>query len=73
MKDYTKSKRSNTRSGVRQIKGPGMNEGMKKPRRSPGQPKDYGKPASRKMAKGPAFTGSYLPDTLGLGGKKSKP
>jgi len=50
-----------------------MNEGMKKPRRSPGQPKDYGKPASRKMAKGPAFTGSYLPDTLGLGGKKSKP
>lgn len=73
MKDYTKTKRTSTRSGVRQIKGPGMNEGLKKPRRTPGKPKDYGKPAVPKMGKGPAFTGSYLPDTLGLGRKKSKP
>lgn len=70
VKDYSKPKRMTAKSGVRQIKGPGMNEGLKKPRRTPGKPKDYGKPRS---TKGPAFTGSYLPDTLGLGGKKSKP
>lgn len=73
MKDYTKTSRTGARSAVRQVKGPGMNMGMKKPRRVPGQPKDYGKPASQKMAKGPAFTGSYLPDPLGMAGKKSKP
>lgn len=72
MKDYTKTKRTSARSGVRQIKGPGMNEGLKKPRRTPGKPKDYGKPRAAR-AMGPAFTGSYLPDTLGLGRKKSKP
>lgn len=72
-KDYSKTSRLSTKDGVKQIKGPGMNMGMKKPRKQPGQPKDYGKPASQKMVKGPAFTGSYLPDTLGLMGKKSKP
>lgn len=73
MKDYSKPKRMTSKTSVRQVKGPGMNEGLKKPRRTPGKPKDYGKPASQKMAQGPAFTGSYLPDTLGMGRKKSKP
>lgn len=68
MKDYSKTPKSGAKSAVRQIKGPGMNMGLKKPRRTPGQPKDYGKP---RVPKGPAFTGSYLPDS-GLVGK-SKP
>ena len=72
-KDYTKSSSGSAKGGVKQMRGPGMNLGLKKPRKTPGQPKNYGKPASQKMAKGPAFTGSYLPDTLGLAGKKSKP
>ena len=70
MKDYSKSPRSGVKSAVKQIKGPGMNEGLKKPRKKPGKPKEFGKP---RAAKGPAFTGSYLPDTLGFGRKKSKP
>jgi hypothetical protein len=73
MKDYSKTSRISSKGGVKQIKGPGMNMGLKKPRKQPGQPKDYGKPASAKMAKGPAFTGSYLPDTFGMSRKKSKP
>lgn len=68
-KDYTKTSRTSLKGGVRQIKGPGMNMGLKKPRRKPAEPKDYSKP---RTAKGLAFAGSYLPDTLGLGGK-SKP
>lgn len=73
-KDYSKSS-STGRPAVRQVKGPGMNEGLKKPRKKPGQPKNYGKPKSAKatMATGPAFTDSYLPDMRGWGGKKSKP
>ena len=70
MKNLTKTPKSGVKSAVKQIKGPGMNEGLKKPRRKPGKPKDYGKP---RTSKGPALTGSYLPDTLGLGRKKSKP
>lgn len=70
MQDFSKPKRMTSKGGVKQIKGPGMNKGLKKPRRAPGEPKDYGKP---RMSKGPAFTGSYLPDRLGLGRKKSKP
>lgn len=73
MKDYGKTSRLSMKGGVKQIKGPGMNKGLKKPRRAPGEPKDFGKPASMKMAKRPAFIGSYLPDRLGLGRKKSKP
>lgn len=46
-----------------------MNLGMKKPRKIPAQPKDYSTPRKKK---GPAFTGSYLPDPLGLMRKKSK-
>lgn len=72
-KDYSKAGRVSVKGAVKQVKGPGMNMGMKKPRKQPGQPKDYGKPASARMSAGPAFTGSYLPDPLGLGGKKSKP
>lgn len=70
MKDYGKTSRLSTKGGVKQIKGPGMNKGLKKPRRAPGEPKNYGKP---RMPKGLALTGSYLPDRLGLGRKKSKP
>ena len=72
-KDYSKTSRLTVKGGVKQIKGPGMNMGLKKPRRTPGEPKDYGKSAFQKMAKRPAFTRSYLPDTLGMGGSKSKP
>lgn len=69
-KDYTKTS-SRSRPAVRQFKGPGMNLGLKKPRKGyiP-VPKDYSKPRSKKSA---ASTSSYLPDTLGLGGSKSKP
>lgn len=69
-KDYSKTSKLSMKGGVKQVKGPGMNMGLKKPRRKPSEPKDYSKP---RTAKGPAFTGSYLPDTLGLGKKKSKP
>jgi hypothetical protein len=69
-KDFTKTSSGAAKGGVKQMKGPGMNLGLKKPRKKMAQPKDYGKP---RMAKGPAFTGSYLPDTLGMGRKKSKP
>lgn len=70
MKNLTRSPRGGAKSAVKQVKGPGMNEGLKKPRRSPGKPKDYSTP---RKPKGPAFTGSYLPDPLGMGRKKSKP
>jgi hypothetical protein len=70
MKNMTKTPRSGVKTAVKQIKGPGMNEGLKKPRRKAKQPEDYGKP---RKAKGPAFMSSYLPDTLGMGRKKSKP
>lgn len=73
-KDYTKTSSSSVKGGVKQMKGPGMNLGLKKPRKKMAQPKDYGTPkASKKKL---AFTGSYLPDSLGVGGKnksKSKP
>lgn len=70
-KDYTKTSSGSVKGGVKQMKGPGMNLGLKKPRKNyiP-KPKNYGTP---KASKGPAFTGSYLPDPLGLSGKKSKP
>lgn len=69
-KDYTKAAKTG-RPAVRQFKGPGMNLGLKKPRKGyiP-KPKDYGKPRTQKRS---ASTSSYLPDTLGLGGSKSKP
>jgi hypothetical protein len=74
VKDFSKPRRMTSKGGVKQIKGPGMNKGLKKPRRAPGEPKDYGKSSVPRMGKKrPAFTGSYLPDTLGLGRKKSKP
>lgn len=73
MKDYSKSAKVSMPSAVRQVKGPGMNKGLKKPRRAPTMPKDYGKPAKPNMGTGPAFTGSYLPAMPGLGRKKSKP
>lgn len=70
-KDYTKLSSSTVKSSVRQMRGPGMNLGLKKPRKNyiP-KPKDYKAPKTKTSL---AFTGSYLPDTLGLGGKKSKP
>lgn len=67
MKDYTKTSSGSIKGGVKQMKGPGMNLGLKKPRKKMAEPKDYGKP---RQPKGPAFTGSYLPDPLGLGRKK---
>lgn len=70
VKDYSKTSKTSSKPPVRQVKGPGMNMGMKKPRRVPAQPKDYTKPSAKSMR--PAFTGAYLPwDTLG--GKESKP
>lgn len=70
-KDYSKTGTLSIKGGVKQVKGPGMNLGMKKPRKIPGQPKDYSTPRKKKQ-QGPAFTGSYLPDTLGLMRKKTK-
>lgn len=70
MKNMTKTPRSGVKAAVKQIKGPGMNEGLKKPRRKAKKPEDYGGP---RKPKGPAFMSSYLPDTLGMGGKKPKP
>ena len=70
-KDYTKTSSGSVKGGVKQLKGPGMNLGLKKPRKNQiAKPKDYSAP---RIAKGPAFTGSYLPDPLGMGRKKSKP
>lgn len=50
---------------VRQMRGPGMNLGLKKPRKKMAEPKDYPKP---KLLKASAGTSSYLPD-LGPDGK----
>lgn len=70
-KDYTKTSSGSVKTGVKQMRGPGMNLGLKKPRKKMAAPKDYSAPKVK--TKGPAFTGSYLPDSFGMGKKKSKP
>jgi hypothetical protein len=67
-KDFTKTSSGSVKGGVKQMRGPGENLGLKKPRKKMAQPKDYGTPKASK--KKPAFTGSYLPDPLGMGRKK---
>lgn len=49
---------------VRQTRGPGMNRGMKKPRRKPGEPKPH--TMSREMKRAlEAKPSSYLPEAEG--------
>lgn len=60
MKDFTKVKLSG-KPAVRQIRGPGMNLGLKKRPRSKKPPefRDYNKPRSKKKA--PKRSGSLIP------------
>ncbi|MGI9137159.1 MAG: hypothetical protein ACR2JS_08925 [Candidatus Nanopelagicales bacterium] len=60
MKDYTKS--SGSKSAVRQVKGPGMNLGLKKPRKNyiP-KPKPYKPSREMKDAMSGGKASSYLP------------
>lgn len=61
MKDFTKT--SGVKSMVRQKRGPGMNLGLKKPRKNyiP-EPKPYVQPRALKAAMKIGKTSSYLPD-----------
>lgn len=57
------------KAAVRQKRGPGMNLGLKKPRKKPAEPKPY--TPSREMKRAlVADTPSYLP--AGQGGKSRK-
>lgn len=58
---------------VRQKRGPGMNLGLKKPRKKPAEPKPY--TPSREMKQALAMdTPSYLPDgQVGKPRKRAKP
>lgn len=64
-KDYTKSTSSGLKPAVRQFRGPGMNLGLKKPRRGyiP-KPKDAAKSGGRSRGRSaqPASMPSYLPE-----------
>lgn len=54
---------------IRQTRGPGMNKGMKKPRKKMKEPEPYVPPLEKKAEKASgAATSSYLPG-LGAGGK----
>ena len=66
MKDYTKS--SGRKNAVTQIKGPGMNLGLKKPRKGyiP-KPKPYKTPRELKPKTSSGKASSYLPDLGGAG------
>lgn len=72
MTDLTKSK--GMKSTVRQMRGPGMNLGLKKPRKDT-FPKDepYKQPRGLKKSQ-KMLSGSYLPDFDGMGkmGKSKK-
>lgn len=66
MKDLTKS--AGGRKAVRQVKGPGMNLGLKKPRKGyiP-KPKPYKTPRELKPKTSSGKASSYLPDLGGAG------
>ena len=66
MKDFTKS--SGAKSAVRQKRGPGMNLGLKKPRKNfiP-EPKPYVQPRALKAATKVGKASSYLSDLDGAG------
>lgn len=53
---------------IRQTRGPGMNRGLKKPRKKPKEPEDYKPPREKKLTLAEAASGSYLPG-VGDGGK----
>jgi hypothetical protein len=57
------------KASVKQMRGPGMNLGLKKPRKKPPEPKPY-TPSRALKAASKADPGSYLPDE-GKAGKKS--
>lgn len=57
------------KSFVKQVKGPGMNRGMKKPRKKPAQPKEFTPPSYEKNTKA-TETSSYLSDQLFAKGGK---
>ena len=66
MKDLTKS--GGGRSAVRQVKGPGMNLGLKKPRKNYiAKPKPYVQSRELKAAEKAGKASSYLPDIGGAG------
>lgn len=66
MKDFTKS--PGRKNAVRQVRGPGMNLGLKKPRKGyiP-KPKPYKKPRELKSTSSGGKASSYLPDLGGPG------
>jgi len=68
MKNMAKTPRTGSTPAVRQMRGPGMNLGLKKPRIGyiP-KPKNYATPKDMKLG-APAKPTSYLP-TLAGGGK----
>jgi len=67
MKNLSGSPRGSGKSAVRQVKGPGMNEGMKKPRKNgfpkpkPYKPSKAMKSANSMGGSSAASSSSYLP------------
>lgn len=60
MPNFLKTPKSGVKPAVRQIKGPGMNKGLKKPHKM-AQPEEYKPPRAKK---GSAAQGSYLPEQM---------
>ena len=56
---------------IRQTRGPGMNKGLKKPRKKPKEPEPYTPPREKKQVQSQAATGSYIPG-FGAGGKPKR-
>jgi hypothetical protein len=59
---------------VRQTRGPGMNRGMKKPRKKPGEPKPYTPSRAMTQATKAGKSTSYLPSDplVGLGKPRAR-